>query len=122
MNNLQIAIHRISRGLAWCRRQVPVCLPACLSDCLFVCLSGCLSPVSCVLTSTCLSLKVVDFFSGNLKRRQKQTEVKTLMKLKRLSSVHTEANGAVIGRMSNKSEDVLSGLQSRWDIDRLHSH
>uniref|UniRef100_A0A8P4KL05 Sodium channel protein n=1 Tax=Dicentrarchus labrax TaxID=13489 RepID=A0A8P4KL05_DICLA len=26
MNNLHIAIHRITRGLAWCRRQVPVCL------------------------------------------------------------------------------------------------
>uniref|UniRef100_A0A8P4GM78 Sodium channel protein n=1 Tax=Dicentrarchus labrax TaxID=13489 RepID=A0A8P4GM78_DICLA len=25
MNNLHIAIHRITRGLAWCRRQVPVC-------------------------------------------------------------------------------------------------
>uniref|UniRef100_H3CMI3 Sodium channel, voltage gated, type V-like, alpha b n=1 Tax=Tetraodon nigroviridis TaxID=99883 RepID=H3CMI3_TETNG len=67
MNNLQIAIHRITRGLAWCRRQV------------------------------------VDFFNGNLKRRrQKQKEVKTMMKLKRLSSVHTEANGAVIGRHMEK--------------------
>uniref|UniRef100_A0A674PLI8 Sodium channel protein n=1 Tax=Takifugu rubripes TaxID=31033 RepID=A0A674PLI8_TAKRU len=34
MNNLQIAIHRITRGLAWCRKQVPACLPACLSTCL----------------------------------------------------------------------------------------
>uniref|UniRef100_A0A4W6FRR5 Sodium channel protein n=1 Tax=Lates calcarifer TaxID=8187 RepID=A0A4W6FRR5_LATCA len=31
MNNLHIAIHRITRGLAWCRRQVPVCLSVCLS-------------------------------------------------------------------------------------------
>ncbi|XP_051909874.1 sodium channel protein type 4 subunit alpha B-like isoform X2 [Hippocampus zosterae] len=62
MNNLHIAIHRIGRGLAWCRRQV------------------------------------VDFFNGNLKRRrQKRKEAKTMMKLKRLSSVHVEANGAVIG-------------------------
>nr|XP_020477520.1 sodium channel protein type 2 subunit alpha-like isoform X1 [Monopterus albus] len=62
MNNLHIAIHRITRGLAWCRRQV------------------------------------VDFFNGNLKRRrQKRKEAKAMMKLKRLSTIHTEANGAVIG-------------------------
>uniref|UniRef100_A0A3P9D8B0 Sodium channel protein n=1 Tax=Maylandia zebra TaxID=106582 RepID=A0A3P9D8B0_9CICH len=29
MNNLHIAIHRITRGLAWCRRQVPVCASLC---------------------------------------------------------------------------------------------
>eukprot|EP00064_Thunnus_orientalis_P022589 superscaffoldBa00007749_g22795 len=67
MNNLQIAIHRITRGLAWCRRQV------------------------------------VDFFNGNLKRRrQKRKEAKAMMKLKRLSTIHTEANGAVIGRHVEK--------------------
>uniref|UniRef100_A0A8C2XR92 Sodium channel protein n=1 Tax=Cyclopterus lumpus TaxID=8103 RepID=A0A8C2XR92_CYCLU len=67
MNNLHIAIHRITRGLAWCRRQV------------------------------------VDFFNGNLKRRrQKRKEAKAMMKLKRLSSIHTEANGAVIGRHVEK--------------------
>ncbi|XP_014196921.1 sodium channel protein type 4 subunit alpha isoform X1 [Haplochromis burtoni] len=67
MNNLHIAIHRITRGLAWCRRQV------------------------------------VDFFNGNLKRRrQKRKEAKAMMKLKRLSTIHTEANGAVIGRHVEK--------------------
>ncbi|XP_014888715.1 sodium channel protein type 4 subunit alpha-like isoform X1 [Poecilia latipinna] len=67
MNNLQIAIHRITLGLGWCRRQV------------------------------------VDFFNGNLKRRrQKRKEAKAMMKLKRLSTVHTEANGAVIGRHVEK--------------------
>uniref|UniRef100_A0A672GAT1 Sodium channel protein n=1 Tax=Salarias fasciatus TaxID=181472 RepID=A0A672GAT1_SALFA len=67
MNNLQIAIHRITRGLGWCRRQV------------------------------------VDFFNGNLKRRrQKRKEAKAMMKLKRLSTIHTEANGAVIGRHVEK--------------------
>ncbi|XP_056868422.1 sodium channel protein type 4 subunit alpha-like isoform X4 [Takifugu flavidus] len=67
MNNLQIAIHRITRGLAWCRKQV------------------------------------VDFFNGNLKRRrQKQKEAKAMMKLKRLSSIHMEVNGAVIGRQMEK--------------------
>ncbi|KAK9527412.1 hypothetical protein VZT92_013976 [Zoarces viviparus] len=67
MNNLHIAIHRITRGLAWCRTQV------------------------------------VDFFNGNLKRRrQKRKEAKAMMKLKRLSTVHTEANGAVIGRHVEK--------------------
>uniref|UniRef100_A0A3Q3KKA6 Sodium channel protein n=1 Tax=Monopterus albus TaxID=43700 RepID=A0A3Q3KKA6_MONAL len=61
MNNLHIAIHRITRGLAWCRRQV------------------------------------VDFFNGNLKRRrQKRKEAKAMMKLKRLSTIHTEANGAYV--------------------------
>ncbi|XP_034562883.1 sodium channel protein type 2 subunit alpha-like [Notolabrus celidotus] len=67
MNNLQIAIHRITRGMGWCRRQV------------------------------------VDFFNGNLKRRrQKRKEAKAMMKLKRLSTIHTEANGAVIGRHVEK--------------------
>ncbi|KAM9332676.1 sodium channel protein type 2 subunit alpha-like [Pholidichthys leucotaenia] len=67
MNNLQIAIHRIARGLDWCRRQV------------------------------------IDFFNGNLKRRrQKRKEAKAMMKLKRLSTIHTEANGAVIGRHMEK--------------------
>ncbi|KAK5878046.1 hypothetical protein CesoFtcFv8_025494 [Champsocephalus esox] len=67
MNNLHIAIHRITRGLAWCRRQV------------------------------------IDFFNGNLKRRrQKRKEAKAMMKLKRLSTIHTEANGAVIGRHVEK--------------------
>ncbi|XP_061777404.1 sodium channel protein type 4 subunit alpha-like isoform X2 [Nerophis ophidion] len=62
MNNLHIAIHRITRGLGWCRRQV------------------------------------VDFFNGNLKRRrQKRKEAKAMMKLKPLSSIRLEANGAVIG-------------------------
>lgn len=51
------------------------------------------------IPSSCFfSLQVVDFFNGNLKRRrQKRKEAKAMMKLKRLSSVHTEANGAVIG-------------------------
>ncbi|XP_056220870.1 sodium channel protein type 4 subunit alpha B-like isoform X2 [Seriola aureovittata] len=67
MNNLHIAIHRITRGLAWCRRQV------------------------------------MDFFNGNLKRRrQKRKEAKAMMKLKRLSTIHTEVNGAVIGRHVEK--------------------
>ncbi|XP_041824815.1 sodium channel protein type 4 subunit alpha-like [Melanotaenia boesemani] len=67
MNNLHIAIHRITRGLAWCRTQV------------------------------------VDIFNGNLKRRrQKRKEAKAMMKLKRLSTIHTEANGAVIGRHVEK--------------------
>ncbi|XP_058472589.1 sodium channel protein type 4 subunit alpha B-like isoform X1 [Solea solea] len=67
MNNLHIAIHRITRGLGWCRQQV------------------------------------VDFFNGNLKRRrQKRKEAKAMMKLKRLSSIHTEVNGAVIGRHVEK--------------------
>uniref|UniRef100_A0A8D3AAP1 Sodium channel protein n=1 Tax=Scophthalmus maximus TaxID=52904 RepID=A0A8D3AAP1_SCOMX len=67
MNNLHIALHRITRGLAWCRRQV------------------------------------VDFFNGNLKRRrQKRKEAKAMMKLKRLSTIHTEVNGAVIGRHVEK--------------------
>lgn len=43
-------------------------------------------------------LQVVDFFNGNLKRRrQKRKEAKAMMKLKRLSTIHSEANGAVIG-------------------------
>ncbi len=43
-------------------------------------------------------VQVVDFFNGNLKRRrQKRKEAKAMMKLKRLSTIHTEANGAVIG-------------------------
>ncbi|XP_034416586.1 sodium channel protein type 2 subunit alpha-like [Cyclopterus lumpus] len=71
MNNLHIAIHRITRGLAWCRRQV------------------------------------VDFFNGNLKRRrQKRKEAKAMMKLKRLSSIHTEANGAVIGTSGSLGRHV----------------
>ncbi|KAM6953749.1 sodium channel protein type 3 subunit alpha-like [Aplochiton taeniatus] len=63
MNNLQIAIARITRGLGWLRRQV------------------------------------MDFFNGNLKRRrQKNKEAKAMLKMKRLSTVHTvEANGAVAG-------------------------
>ncbi|XP_061569037.1 sodium channel protein type 3 subunit alpha-like, partial [Cololabis saira] len=67
MNNLQIALHRITTGAAWFRSQV------------------------------------ADFFNGNLKRRrQKRKEAKAMMKLKRLSSIHTEANGAVIGRHVEK--------------------
>ncbi|XP_056290597.1 sodium channel protein type 4 subunit alpha-like isoform X1 [Pseudoliparis swirei] len=66
MNNLHIAIHRITRGLAWCRGQV------------------------------------LDFFNGNLKRRrQNRKENTAMMKLKRLSSIHTEVNG-VIGRHVEK--------------------
>lgn len=43
-------------------------------------------------------MQVVDFFNGNLKRRrQKRKEAKAMMKLKRLSTIHSEANGAVIG-------------------------
>lgn len=53
---------------------------------------------SSLTPSRCL-LQVVDFFNGNLKRRrQKRKEAQAMMKLKRLSSIHTEANGAVIGR------------------------
>ncbi|XP_061820991.1 sodium channel protein type 5 subunit alpha-like [Nerophis lumbriciformis] len=70
MNNLHIALHRITRGLGWCRRQV------------------------------------VDFFNGNLKqRRQKRKEAKAMMKLKPLSSIRLEANGAVIGRYVVKEDD-----------------
>ncbi|KAK1884901.1 Sodium channel protein type 5 subunit alpha [Dissostichus eleginoides] len=73
MNNLHIAIHRITRGLAWCRRQV------------------------------------IDFFNGNLKRRrQKRKEAKAMMKLKRLSTIHTEANGAkdVISQSEGSTVDL----------------
>lgn len=54
---------------------------------------------SCVTVSVLSSLlQVIDFFNGNLKRRrQKRKEAKAMMKLKRLSTIHTEANGAVIG-------------------------
>jgi len=49
------------------------------------------------VVSVC-AMQVVDIFNGNLKRRrQKRKEAKAMMKLKRLSTVHTEANGAVIG-------------------------
>uniref|UniRef100_A0A3B4HDC8 Sodium channel protein n=1 Tax=Pundamilia nyererei TaxID=303518 RepID=A0A3B4HDC8_9CICH len=45
MNNLHIAIHRITRGLAWCRRQVPVCASLCKlpqsSFCLTLCFPSC---------------------------------------------------------------------------------
>lgn len=57
------------------------------------------------------SLQVVDFFNGNLKRRrQKRKEAKAMMKLKRLSSVHTEANGAVIG-------DARTHMQTKEQSD-----
>uniref|UniRef100_A0A3B4HDP6 Sodium channel protein n=1 Tax=Pundamilia nyererei TaxID=303518 RepID=A0A3B4HDP6_9CICH len=80
MNNLHIAIHRITRGLAWCRRQV------------------------------------VDFFNGNLKRRrQKRKEAKAMMKLKRLSTIHTEANGAVIGDIPQRL------FLSHTNTDRMYS-
>uniref|UniRef100_A0A3P8WIY0 Sodium channel protein n=1 Tax=Cynoglossus semilaevis TaxID=244447 RepID=A0A3P8WIY0_CYNSE len=39
MNNLQIAIHRIGRGLVWCRKQVQVCPSPCLSGRRSLCLS-----------------------------------------------------------------------------------
>ena len=58
------------------------------------------APGSSCLTVSVLSspLQVIDFFNGNLKRRrQKRKEAKAMMKLKRLSTIHTEANGAVIG-------------------------
>ncbi|XP_061522813.1 sodium channel protein type 4 subunit alpha B-like [Phycodurus eques] len=62
MNNLHIAIRRIGRGLAWCRRQV------------------------------------ADFFNGNLeRRRQKRKDTDSGVKLKRLSCVRAEVNGAVAG-------------------------
>uniref|UniRef100_A0A3Q4GLG4 Sodium channel protein n=1 Tax=Neolamprologus brichardi TaxID=32507 RepID=A0A3Q4GLG4_NEOBR len=81
MNNLHIAIHRITRGLAWCRRQV------------------------------------VDFFNGNLKRRrQKRKEAKAMMKLKRLSTIHTEANGAVIGDIPHRL------FLSLTNTDRIFGH
>uniref|UniRef100_A0A3Q4MGQ5 Sodium channel protein n=1 Tax=Neolamprologus brichardi TaxID=32507 RepID=A0A3Q4MGQ5_NEOBR len=80
MNNLHIAIHRITRGLAWCRRQV------------------------------------VDFFNGNLKRRrQKRKEAKAMMKLKRLSTIHTEANGAVIGSSGHLLFTVYGSDPSYWE-------
>lgn len=67
---------------------------ACPSAGLPVAASASFIPSSCFF----FSLQVVDFFNGNLKRRrQKRKEAKAMMKLKRLSSVHTEANGAVIG-------------------------
>uniref|UniRef100_A0A4W6FTN5 Sodium channel protein n=1 Tax=Lates calcarifer TaxID=8187 RepID=A0A4W6FTN5_LATCA len=75
MNNLHIAIHRITRGLAWCRRQVPVCLSVCLSGvnlcvCLMLsflfsacavstlslCLCLCLSPTVCVARFHCCDI------------------------------------------------------------------
>lgn len=93
MNNLHIAIHRITRGLAWCRRQVgtgPTEDPP---------------PVKQLQASEAgfmILVQVVDFFNGNLKRRrQKRKEAKAMMKLKRLSSIHTEVNGAVIGNAIN---------------------
>uniref|UniRef100_A0A4W6FS50 Sodium channel protein n=1 Tax=Lates calcarifer TaxID=8187 RepID=A0A4W6FS50_LATCA len=63
MNNLHIAIHRITRGLAWCRRQVPVCLSVCLSG-----VNLCVCLMLSFLFSAC-AVQVVDFFNGNLKRR-----------------------------------------------------
>lgn len=60
------------------------------------------------------SLQVVDFFNGNLKRRrQKRKEAKAMMKLKRLSSVHAEANGAVIGdaRAHTQTKEQCDGQQ-----------
>lgn len=102
MNNLHIAIHRITRGLAWCRKQVLARLPAFLPACLPAFLPA-RPPTGLpiyLLNSSFISflLQVVDFFNGNLKRRrQKQKEAKAMMKLKRLSSIHMEANGAVIG-------------------------
>uniref|UniRef100_A0A671WLD6 Sodium channel protein n=1 Tax=Sparus aurata TaxID=8175 RepID=A0A671WLD6_SPAAU len=73
MNNLHIAIHRITRGLAWCRQQVtcPVLqsvhlssqrgfqlptLSLSLSVCLSVCLCGCLSPTVCVSRFQCCDI------------------------------------------------------------------
>uniref|UniRef100_A0A3Q4GT06 Sodium channel protein n=1 Tax=Neolamprologus brichardi TaxID=32507 RepID=A0A3Q4GT06_NEOBR len=73
MNNLHIAIHRITRGLAWCRRQVPVCHFVTSTE---LVLSHTVSFMFSVV-------QVVDFFNGNLKRRrQKRKEAKAMMKLK----------------------------------------
>uniref|UniRef100_A0A3Q4MGS9 Sodium channel protein n=1 Tax=Neolamprologus brichardi TaxID=32507 RepID=A0A3Q4MGS9_NEOBR len=67
MNNLHIAIHRITRGLAWCRRQVPVCHFVTSTE---LVLSHTVSFMFSVV-------QVVDFFNGNLKRRrQKRKEAK----------------------------------------------
>uniref|UniRef100_A0A3Q4GQA4 Sodium channel protein n=1 Tax=Neolamprologus brichardi TaxID=32507 RepID=A0A3Q4GQA4_NEOBR len=72
MNNLHIAIHRITRGLAWCRRQVPVCHFVTSTE---LVLSHTVSFMFSVV-------QVVDFFNGNLKRRrQKRKEAKAMMKL-----------------------------------------
>uniref|UniRef100_A0A3Q4GK95 Sodium channel protein n=1 Tax=Neolamprologus brichardi TaxID=32507 RepID=A0A3Q4GK95_NEOBR len=56
MNNLHIAIHRITRGLAWCRRQVPVCHFVTSTE---LVLSHTVSFMFSVV-------QVVDFFNGNL--------------------------------------------------------
>uniref|UniRef100_A0A3P9D7N5 Sodium channel protein n=1 Tax=Maylandia zebra TaxID=106582 RepID=A0A3P9D7N5_9CICH len=71
MNNLHIAIHRITRGLAWCRRQVPVCASLCKlpqsSFCLTLCFPSCclhfsvslcasLSPTVCVARFQCCDI------------------------------------------------------------------
>uniref|UniRef100_A0A3B4H8B4 Sodium channel protein n=1 Tax=Pundamilia nyererei TaxID=303518 RepID=A0A3B4H8B4_9CICH len=53
MNNLHIAIHRITRGLAWCRRQVPVCASLCKLPQSSFCLTLCFP--SCCLWFRCLS-------------------------------------------------------------------
>uniref|UniRef100_A0A3P8QTP8 Sodium channel protein n=1 Tax=Astatotilapia calliptera TaxID=8154 RepID=A0A3P8QTP8_ASTCA len=60
MNNLHIAIHRITRGLAWCRRQVPVCASLCKlpqsSFCLTLCFPSCCLWFSHFSVSLCASL------------------------------------------------------------------
>lgn len=61
-------------------------------------------------------VQVVDFFNGNLKRRrQKRKEAKAMMKLKRLSTIHTEANGAVIGDIPQRL------FLSHTNTDRMYS-
>uniref|UniRef100_A0A3Q4H1P8 Sodium channel protein n=1 Tax=Neolamprologus brichardi TaxID=32507 RepID=A0A3Q4H1P8_NEOBR len=81
MNNLHIAIHRITRGLAWCRRQVPVCH---------------------FVTSTEL-----------------RKEAKAMMKLKRLSTIHTEANGAVIGDIPHRLFLSLTNTDRMYSSSRV---
>lgn len=62
------------------------------------------------LISVCVCvMQVVDFFNGNLKRRrQKRKEAKAMMKLKRLSTIHTEVNGAVIGNKQRPPQNFSS--------------
>ena len=72
-------------------------------------------------------MQVVDFFNGNLKRRrQKRKEAKAMMKLKRLSTIHTEVNGAVIGNTQTvttlkHSVDTLVRSDSERLIPQCHS-
>uniref|UniRef100_A0A3Q4GMX3 Sodium channel protein n=1 Tax=Neolamprologus brichardi TaxID=32507 RepID=A0A3Q4GMX3_NEOBR len=76
MNNLHIAIHRITRGLAWCRRQVPVCHFVTSTE---LVLSHTVSFMFSVV-------QVVDFFNGNLKRRRQKLKIVEVNQIKALST------------------------------------